>query len=494
MRDLNKPFLCSLFLLLCSFLVMAQDDDVFEARKREIDSRFESVRKTNDNLFEDYRSKINQEFASYLDREWKKIYLTDGVPYPRKPKPKPKPVPDGVAAPLASNPLPSVIPDIETVPANPVKPIGDIPPSPVSIGEKILSVAFLGRDVFVRVPKKYHFTIPSCSSDELASAWNRLSGASYNNMLTDCISAKNDLKLCDWAYYQFIRALTEVLFGNDSCSEAVMTQMYIMAQSGYKIRLASQNGRLCPLVAFDGDLYSVSYFAIEGVKYYDFTRSTKTGPVSFCDFSFPGEQCCSIYVSELPRVPYSGVKDRKFTSSQLNSMSVSVMPNANLVRFYDSYPLCRWDVFAKASLSEEVKSQLYPVVKSAVAGMSEIEAVSVLLKFVQTAFDYKTDGEQFGREKPFFGDELFYYPFSDCEDRSILFSILVNDIVGLKVVLLNYPNHIATAVLFTDNVTGDYVIYGGRRYVICDPTYIGAPVGLSMPEMRKHTAEIILVN
>jgi len=30
-------------------------------------------------------------------------------------------------------------------------------------------------------------------------------------------------------------------------------------------------------------------------------------------------------------------------------------------------------------------------------GMSELEAVNFLLRFVQTAFDYKTDDQQFGK-------------------------------------------------------------------------------------------------
>ena len=67
---------------------------------------------------------------------------------------------------------------------------------------------------------------------------------------------------------------------------------------------------------------------------------------------------------------------------------------------------------------------------------------------MQTAFDYKTDGDQFGYEKPFFVDELFYYPYSDCEDRAVLYSYLVRTLMGLDVVLLEYPNHMATAVLF----------------------------------------------
>ena len=51
---------------------------------------------------------------------------------------------------------------------------------------------------------------------------------------------------------------------------------------------------------------------------------------------------------------------------------------------------------------------------AAIQGKKQSEAANILINFVQTAFDYKTDGDQFGYEKPFFVDELFYYPYSDC--------------------------------------------------------------------------------
>ena len=120
-----------------------------------------------------------------------------------------------------------------------------------------------------------------------------------------------------------------------------------------------------------------------------------------------------------------------------------------------------------------------------------MEAVGILLDFVQTAFEYQTDEQQFGKERPLFGDEILFYPYCDCEDRSILFSVLVRELVGLDVVLLNYPEHLATAVRFDDDVKGDYIMIDGKRYVVCDPTYIGTHVGESMPICKEKKAIVI---
>jgi hypothetical protein len=49
------------------------------------------------------------------------------------------------------------------------------------------------------------------------------------------------------------------------------------------------------------------------------------------------------------------------------------------------------------------------------------------------------------------------------------------------------------AVGFTEDVAGDYIMQGEKRYVVCDPTYINAPVGMTMPDMNNQTARIILL-
>jgi hypothetical protein len=118
------------------------------------------------------------------------------------------------------------------------------------------------------------------------------------------------------------------------------------------------------------------------------------------------------------------------------------------------------------------------------------KAVEVILNFVQTAFDYKIDVEQFGYERALFPDELFYYPYSDCEDRSILFSVLVHDLLNLNVVILYYPEtdittgHIATAVRFTDDIDGDSFSLKDGRYVVCDPAYIYATAGMTQNDYK----------
>ena len=95
--------------------------------------------------------------------------------------------------------------------------------------------------------------------------------------------------------------------------------------------------------------------------------------------------------------------------------------------------------------------------------MTELEAVNFLLRLVQTAFDYKTDQDQFDREKYMIPDEIFFYEYSDCDDRSIFFATIVRDILGLDVVGLRYSRHLAVAVAFSSIVEGDFHMSDGKN-------------------------------
>ena len=72
-------------------------------------------------------------------------------------------------------------------------------------------------------------------------------------------------------------------------------------------------------------------------------------------------------------------------------------------------------------------------------------------------------------------------------------SHLVRDLVGLDVVLVYYPGHLAMAVNFPNDVEGDYISVNGRKFTICDPTYIGSDVGETMPTMKGKGTQVILL-
>ena len=49
------------------------------------------------------------------------------------------------------------------------------------------------------------------------------------------------------------------------------------------------------------------------------------------------------------------------------------------------------------------------------------------------------------------------------------------------------------AVHFPEEVNGDYILLEGEKYIVCDPTYIAATVGRTMPGMNNNEARVILL-
>ena len=68
------------------------------------------------------------------------------------------------------------------------------------------------------------------------------------------------------------------------------------------------------------------------------------------------------------------------------------------------------------------------------------------------------------------------------------------NLARLDCILIYYPGHLAAAVNFNSNVNGDYILLSKKKFVVCDPTYIGAPVGVTMPDMNNSSAGIILLS
>jgi hypothetical protein len=158
-----------------------------------------------------------------------------------------------------------------------------------------------------------------------------------------------------------------------------------------------------------------------------------------------------------------------------------------LVEYMGTFPQSEFELYFDTDGSPMLRQALLGELKKYTASMSQEEAVNFLLAFVQKAFAYKTDEEQFGYEKYFFVEESLHYPYNDCEDRSVIFAWLVHELVGIRVVGLLYPKHMTTAVeLKQGNAGYATVMHEGKRFVIADPTYIGATVGMAMPSYAKY--------
>ncbi|MBR4571894.1 MAG: hypothetical protein IKO28_00535 [Prevotella sp.] len=304
--------------------------------------------------------------------------------------------------------------------------------------------------------------------------------------------------LSDWAYLNMLSKFAESCFGKTN--EATLLMAYLYCQSGYQMRLATADGKLRMLYAAKQHIYDKAYYDIDDVRYYLFDGNERA--LNICDIKFPGEKAMSLYITKPQKFDEDMSEERELLSLRYTTMQLKVQVNKNLVDFYDGYPvtsidnnfMTRWSAYANTPLDKTVTEKLYPALKKILKDRTEEGAAERILNWVQTAFIYGYDSQIWGCDRAFFAEETLFYPYCDCEDRSILFSRLIRDLLGLDVVLVYYPGHLATAVHFNMDVKGDYIMHDGKKFVVCDPTYVGAPAGMTMPGMDNAKATVILLS
>jgi NifU-like protein involved in Fe-S cluster formation len=270
---------------------------------------------------------------------------------------------------------------------------------------------------------------------------------------------------------------------------------FALVKMGYDTKVGYSKDKIYLLAIMKHKLYQVAFFKLKGKKYYVLTpngRVGKVGKIYTYKGNYPkADDKLSFDINKEIKF-YSNIKkkDLKFKYYGKN-YSVASSYSKDLVDFYGTFPQSDYNIYFNtknsAPLSNSILRQLQEILK----GKSELEAVNILLRFTQTAFAYKTDQKQFDYEKVMFPEETVFYPYSDCEDRSIMFSFLVKNILGLDVVGVKYPDHMATAVEFSSKVSGDGFNYKNKKYVISDPTYVNANAGMAMPQYKNRKFEVI---
>ena len=426
-----------------------------------------------------------------------KPQATPVKPQPVAPKAEPTTPAKPQATPVKPQPVaPKAEPTKPTKPqTTPVKP-QPMPKAKPAIQSSLqkefypsVAINYCNTKLYIDASMKGVINITSSQECAVADGYEALCRSNYKPLIANCQQAQKDFRLNDWGVFLFVKTAAEALCNDEN--SCIVMQQFLLNELGYRAKMARRGDRnqLLLFVATDCMVYGHPYFTKEGLNYYNING---TEACTFYMCNQDSKKAKTPVAMRLNNVPAlnSGVVSRQRTNKAGN-VSVSVNVSKSLMDFYASMPQCDYGVYAKApvagSLAQEVLGTLRPLVQ----GKSEVDAANLLLNFVQTGFKYATDEEQFGFEKPFFVEELFYYPACDCEDRSVLFGWLVRELLGLDVVYLDYPNHIATAVQFKGDVKGDFLTVDGKRYTVCDPTYIGASIGMTMPNLRSAGVSIL---
>lgn len=444
--------------------------------------------------FKDWRSKANAEFSEYLAAAWQEFLVQRGKEDPIGPVAD-EPVfysPEDSVAAAHPHGIPSGW--YNAVPAftAPVPAVGA-----EYSGGNTVDIDFFG--LKGQIPFAADMRLPRtvASEQEVAKGWKVLSDSDFMPTVEAFQAMQERYSMSDWALYTAIKKYTDAVYIEEYANEKVLTQMFLLSQMKYKARIGSSGGSLILLLPFTEPIYQMSYISDGNEDFYIFSysRLNSQDPLyTFAEDFSAADRTLDLVIEKQMTVSEDFYQLKELPEwTAFFGEDVKVPVSIPCVRFTLDYPQSDLLTYHKSAVDRELKKAVFTQVKYKILkdGMNPKDAVSFVLGLIQKGFGYKTDYEMFGRAKPLFIEESFYYGSNNCKDRVLIFSWIVRDLLGLDVAMFCYKGHVACGVVIPGDVVGDSYVYNGKRYVMCDPTYIGAPVGATMPKYRGVDPQIV---
>lgn len=530
-----KPLFMVISVFISSFTYANGELSEFEQWKQQELQQFQDYLDENDKAFltflEESWQAVEVQKAEFRDPKPKPVALPKAPPHalrplatkPSEPKPstpnpadskpfdpkpsdtKPANVVDQIPAELKKQPEPVVTKPIVKEPVVKTPVISQVtppttPPLPKPVKPTQVkkyktakaSFSFYGHQLEVSYPRSFKRIFPNrLSNQKIADYWKYLASQPHKDLVAELNTIANNLKLNDWGSALLFDAFAGQLFSQGNSRQ--LTTWFLLVKAGFDARIAYDQ-RIHLLLPAKQELFGVTYFTLDNTRYYAVNlagKSLKPGKVyTYGKQHKEGQR--TLDFSQPTEFLAQGKTVKKTLSFNYDRQpySVDIQYPSRYVNYFNSFPQLSLPNYFKAGLPAVTAQSLLTQLKPLVKGQPEQEAVNRLLRFVQTAFKYKTDDQQFREENYLFPLETLHYPYSDCEDRAALFAWLVESLMNLDVVILNYPGHVATAVAFNNHVMGDAWRFQGRRYTMADPTYVNANAGMTMPQYANTNPTI----
>lgn len=440
--------------------------------------------------FNDFRREANREYAHFLSQKWEEFTLFQGIPLFEKPK-LVVPETDTDGTPPTYN---FEIEVLETACTETVLPVPENDESQLATDEpyrgKPFSVPFYG----ATLPVRYQLPpimLTSIQESAVVQLWTTFSQTKFTTLLLDMLNYKEKMQMNDWAYFLFTKHIARNLSALKDDNSRLVFRLFLLVQSGYDARLTRIDDFMALLVPTQEVINACPFLRMEGKPYYVLSDRKLVKYTTAASYRLPPNGRNGNALSLQMKRPLLLPNRPKSFAVNAAGLEVSGEINLNKIQFYRDYPQCHLSVYAEAMPDRELHQSLVHSLERQLVGVDSITALNNLLQWVQMGFKYQSDALQFGYEKPLFIEENFYYPYNDCEDRSILFCYLVRQLLGYDALLLRYPNHIAAAVRVNRHLPGDYINVDRKKYLICDPSFIHAKVGRSMRRYKEEKPIIL---
>lgn len=353
---------------------------------------------------------------------------------------------------------------------------------------------YYGSDITVPADPQIRLSkVSGFDNHSIAQYWRNLSATDYSQTVNFLLQEKEKRNLNDYAYFLLVKSFsTSFITGGDGT--ATLLTWFLLVRSGYDVRVGYNAHGFVIMAASRQMIFNTRYLMSDGTKYFILSDNGSGEGIYSYNGSYAQGKPIDFTIHK--SMAFSGRSGTRELSFEFRGVKYDFLLDfdPDFVSYSNDIPQLDFEVYFNSQPSVQASTSIIQQLRPVVTGMDELTAVNFLLSFVQHAFEYKTDDRQFGREKYFYAEEVLSYPYCDCEDRSVFFSYLVRSLLGLEVIGLEFPGHMSTAVLFRQSqVPGTAYIISGKRYVIADPTYIGANAGSCMPDYSQTTPIVIQI-
>lgn len=476
-----------IILLLSVSGLLAQSTDKLEKQELEkFDNAFDEFKESHSEGYNAFVDQIDKNFADFLRKNWVEFEVHSG--HNIEDKPKPGTFPEAIDEPIGSEQLELSTPDDIELEEALIMPV-NYKESTYEDAPKFSQFDFYGDYITLKYVPGFNDEINATVNPEsIAQFWEGISDVDYRLSINDLLFYKDKYALNDYGYYLLLKKFSESITVEKN--HAVLMTWYLLTKSKYKAKIGYNSESIFLLLPSRSQVYGTSFFKFDELTYYvmDFSGGKL---LTYKDNYELAYRTINFAISETLKLK-AAIKQRhvEFTF-QNEAYNFDFEYNVNAIDFYKEFPQIELRNYFNSSITQSASNSIIQNLQPIVDEMDEMEAANFLLSLVQNGFAYKIDDIQFGKEKAFFAEEILHYPFSDCEDRSVFFAYLVSTLLGNEVVGLDYPKHVAAAVKFKEDYPGDFYMFNNDKYIVCDPTYINAPVGVSMKDFSATKAELI---
>ncbi len=446
---------------------------------------FEHFERFHQSAFVKYSDAEDIAFKKYLDAEYKEFLLQ--VPLKRYSEKKPSRL-----SVTQSIQTPNVGPRVDMQIPSYKEPT--IPPKQ-SLKNKDIVFDFFGVEVGFNFDKKIQDAkFYPRNQVGISKFFEQLASSEYTYLVADIKLFIKQYHFNDWGLNLLVQKITQKIFKQKD--EADIFRWFLLTKLGYDVHLSLVKKHIVLFFLTKQKVYDQYSILFQKKRYYSLDKesfSKEIGSVYSYTHNYKnGLRKFDFALQTLPLLSQNIKRKELYFREYATKYTISFQYNQNIIDFLATYPQLEEEVYFDAIIDPLTHRTLFLSLQKYVDAKRASGAIEFLLHFTQGAFEYKVDKKQFGYEKMMFAQETLVYDASDCEDRAVLFSFLIQKILHLSVVALVYKNHFSTALYIPLN--GDKIDVQGRDFIISDPSYLNANIGQSLTQYRnKKPKKIIFV-